>query len=116
MQSESNVRLFTTSMLVMTILIISYFFLQFSDILTFLAFIILVPVFVRFKYNGKVPVAFAVVMFILSAITLSISANPTTTGINAANVFAIYAFWLLVVGIICLALEYRRERRINGQQ
>lgn len=86
---------------------ISYFFLQFSDLLTFIAFIILAPIFVYYESNGKIPVAFAVLMLIIAGIVLSIPPND----LAAANVFAIYAFWLLIVGIICLTVEYIRERR-----
>lgn len=102
--------------LVLLIIVISYAFLQFSDLLTFIAFIILVPIFVNFKFNGKIPIGFAVIMFIIAAIVLIISANPTTTGITAANVFAIYAFWLTVSGIICLIFEYRENGKKNAKK
>lgn len=101
----------TSYAIVLIITVAAYFFLQFSDFLTFVAFIILAPIFVYLGFDGKVPVVFSVIMFVMAAITLSTSANPTSIGIAAANVFAIYAFWLLVVGIICLIIEHRRERR-----
>lgn len=92
-------------LLVTVILVITYFLLQFSDILTFVAFIVLVPIFLYYRFNGKIPVVFALIMFIIAGVVLSIPPNDLT----AANVFAIYAFWLLVVGIICLTVQYIRE-------
>lgn len=86
--------------------LIAYFFFYSSDILTFLSFIVLVPIFLYFKYDSRIPIGFAILMLLLAGIVLSITQN-----LNFANLFAIYAYWLLVVGIVCLTINYVRERK-----
>jgi hypothetical protein len=49
---------------------------------------------------------FAIIMFLIAGIILSIPPNDITV----TNLFAVYAFWLLLVGMVCLAIEYKRER------
>jgi hypothetical protein len=73
---------------------------------TFLSFIILIPIFIYFKWDGRIPVGYALLMLILSAIILAFYKNEAL-----ANQVAIYAYWLLVVGVICLTIEYLREQR-----
>jgi len=72
-----------------------------QDLPTFLSFILLIPIFVYFKFDGRIPVGYALLMLIFAAITLAFTTNEFL-----ANQLAIYAYWLLVVGVVCLTIEY----------
>jgi TM2 domain-containing membrane protein YozV len=45
-------------------------------------------------------------MLIITAFVLGLYKNEIV-----ANLLAIYAYWLLVVGVICLMIEYVREKK-----
>ena len=89
--------------LVTTSIIVSYF--QSNDLIIFLSYIILIPIFAILKFDGRIPIAYAILMLIIAAILLAYGNE------DLANQAAIYAYWLLVVGVICLTIEYLREQR-----
>ena len=92
--------------LVLISILISNFIFQTEDLPTLLSFLILIPIFVFFRYDGRIPIGYALLMLALSALTLAFNKNE-----SIANQFAIYAYWLLVVGTTCLLIEYLREQR-----
>jgi hypothetical protein len=87
------------------VVIIYAFFLS-SDLLTFVVFFVLMLTMIYYRLNAKIPIVYAIVLFLFAGIALSYTQNPTF-----ANVFAIYAFWLIVIGVICLIIQYHREGR-----
>lgn len=84
---------------------LAHFVFKGQDLPTFLSFIALVPIFALFKFDGRIPVGYAILMLILAAIALGIYNNE-----NLANQLSIYAYWMLVVGVLCLLIEYIREK------
>jgi phage FluMu protein Com len=92
--------------LVVIVILASHFVFQTEDFATFLSFLILIPIFVFFQFDGRIPIGYALLMLALSALTLAFNKNE-----SIANQFAIYAYWLLVVGTTCLLIEYLREQR-----
>lgn len=92
--------------LVVIVILVSHFVFQTEDFATFLSFLILIPIFVFFQFDGRIPIGYALLMLALSALTLAFNKNE-----SIANQFAIYAYWLLVVGTTCLLIEYLREQR-----
>ncbi len=91
--------------LVLISIILSHFIFHGEDLKTFLSFILLIPIFSFFKFDGRIPVGYALLMLILAAIVLAFYNNE-----NLANQLAIYAYWLLVVGVVCLTIEFIREK------
>ena len=91
-------------LLVTASILISHFLLRENDLLTFLCFAVLIPIFVYLGFDGRIPVGYALLMLVVSAITLALYRNEAL-----ANQFAIYAYWLLVVGVVCLTIEQARE-------
>jgi len=65
----------------------------------------LIPIFSILKFDGRIPIGYAILLLITAAALLS------TGNENLANQVAIYAYWLLVVGVACLTIEYIREER-----
>jgi len=94
--------------LVVIVILVSHFVFQTEDFAIFLSFLILIPIFVFFQFDGRIPIGYALLMLALSALTLAFNKNE-----SIANQFAIYAYWLLVVGITCLLIEYLREQRTS---
>jgi len=90
-------------LIVTTAIITSYY--QNDDLLIFLSYIILVPIFAILKFDGRIPIGYAILLLIVAAIILA------TGNEDLANQLAIYTYWLLVVGVICLTIEYIREER-----
>ena len=84
--------------------IVSYFLLQQkNEIITLLIFVILIPNFVTLRFDGRIPLVYAILLlFIVGVLTfMKYSANP----------LVIISYWLLIVGISCLVIELIREKR-----
>ena len=97
--------------LVLISIVLSHFVFEGEDLKTFFSFIVLIPIFAIFKFDGRIPVGYALLMLILAAIVLAFYKNE-----NLANQLSIYAYWLLVVGVICLTIEYIREQRSSKRK
>ncbi len=93
-------------LLVLISIILSHFIFKGEDLKTFLSFLLLIPIYVYLKWDGRIPVGYALLMLITAAIVLAFMKNEAL-----ANQLAIYAYWLLVVGVICLTIEYLREQK-----
>ncbi|HEC89102.1 MAG TPA: hypothetical protein ENI44_00775 [Thermoplasmatales archaeon] len=94
-------------LIVTTAIITSYY--QNDDLLIFLSYIILIPIFTILKFDGRIPIGYAILLLIIAAVILA------TGNEDLANQLAIYTYWLLVVGVICLTIEYIREERKNSR-
>lgn len=92
--------------LVTASILISHFLFQEDDLKIFISFIVLIPIFAYFKFDNRIPVGYAILLLILAAIVLAFRNNE-----NLANQLAVYAYWLLVVGVIGMLIEYIRENR-----
>ena len=60
---------------------------------------------VFFRFDSRIPIFYSLLMLALSALTLVFNKNE-----SFANQFAIYAYWLVVVGIICILIEFLIEQ------
>lgn len=105
----SDLKRDTPYILIGIVITISYL-LQTQDLVTFLMFISLIPIFAYFKFDGRIPVAYAIIMLVLTVIVLAIYNND-----DLANRLAIYAYYLLIVGVSCLFIEYVRERKLDNK-
>ncbi len=86
--------------------LISAHFVFTSDLGIFLSIVILIPIYVVFKFDGRILAGTAIILLIIAAIILAIYNNE-----DAANLAAIYAYWFLVDGVVCEIIEYVREER-----
>jgi len=91
--------------LVLIFILVSHLIFKGEVLKTFLLFIFLIPTFTIFKFDGRIPVVYALLLLILTAIVLAVYGNE-----YLANQLSIYAYWLLVVGVICLTIEDIREQ------
>jgi hypothetical protein len=91
--------------LIILMLLLSNFLFSSSTLITFALFMVLVPIFAFFDFSDRLPIYYSIVMFVLAAIVLPLS---KTNGL--ANQWSIYAYWLIVAGVLCMTINYFRER------
>lgn len=96
-------------LLVILSILISYFIFQTINLAILLSFIILIPFFVFFKFDVRIPIIYALLMLMLSSGLIFFNKNE-----SFANQFAIYAYWLLIVGIICTLIEFLKQLRTSN--
>ena len=94
------------SISVVIVILVSHFMFYNDDLLTLVSFIVLILIFAFFQFDARILIGYALLMLGLTAIALGFINNE-----NFANQLAIYAYWLLVVGVTCLLIEYLREQR-----
>jgi hypothetical protein len=91
--------------LVATTIFISYFFVQKNEIITFMVFIILVPIFAVFKFDGRISLGYAVLLLILVGILVFMKEQ------DFVDQLVVSSYWLLVVGILCSLIALYREKK-----
>lgn len=85
--------------------IIACIFVQKSEIITFLVFVALIPIFSIFKFDGRIPVGYAVILLIFTGILTFIKQE------GFVDQLVIISYWLLVVGISSLLISWFREKK-----
>jgi len=78
------------------------------DEFAFFLLLLYIPFSLKLKLDERYPVAFAIFLLILSAITLAQGFE------ERANRIAIYAYYFLVIGVILMLAEYLREPKNNS--
>ena len=96
------------SILVTVSILLSHFIFPQNELKIFISFIVLIPIFAYFKFDNRIPVGYAILLLVLAAIVLAFHKNE-----NLANQLAVYAYWLLVVGIIGMIIECIKEKTYN---
>ncbi len=86
--------------------LLPHFIYPHDDLKIFLTFIALIPLFACLKLDSRIPAGYAILMLTLAAIILAFRNNEVV-----ANQLAIYAYWLLVVSVTLMLIEYVRESR-----
>jgi len=74
-----------------------------SGIIVIIAFIAAIILFVYKKYDGRIPVALAIALLVIAAMTLSLQSEAT------ANQFATESYYFFVIGVLILFINYLRE-------
>jgi drug/metabolite transporter (DMT)-like permease len=68
-------------------------------------FVILIPVFVIFKFDSRISLGCAILLLIFAAVLTVIKEE------NFTDMLVIYSYWLLVVGTCCYLIELFREKK-----
>jgi hypothetical protein len=96
-------------MLIAASIFISYFLVRKNELITFFIFVILIPIFAIFRYDARIPLGYAILLLILTAILEFIKQQ------GLADQLAIFAYWLLVVGTACSLIElFRKKNQSSG--
>jgi hypothetical protein len=77
----------------------AYFILRGSQIATLLGFVALLIIFLYFKFDSKILFGYGAVLLVVAGIALAYTGN-----LKSANQFAVYSYWLLGIGILCLII------------
>jgi hypothetical protein len=90
-----------TSFIVFFGFITDYFFSQ-NDLLLFFVFVSLVPIFAVLKLDGRIPICYAIVLFVFAALTE-----------DYKNSLSVFSYWLLVDGVSCMLIDLFRKKSDN---
>ena len=72
-----------------------------GELITPLLILAIIPVFLYFKFDGRIPIGYTAPFLTFSIIALIFYKNE-----SYANYLANYAYWLIVAGTVCLLIEY----------
>jgi len=84
-------------------IIISYFFAQ-DQLKTFLIFVMLIPIFTIYKFDGRILIGYAISLLILVAVLM------IRKEVNYSEQIATFSYWLLIDGICCIFIESLRKK------
>ena len=82
------------------------YYLPWGDYVRISIFAILIFVFCKFKFDGRVFIGFAISLLLITGYLTYLRAD-------SIDKVAVTAFWFLVAGIICLLIEYIQNKRYD---
>jgi hypothetical protein len=71
-----------------------------SDMIVFLIFLCLIPIYAVWKFDGGIPIGYALLL-------LAIAAGKQSLGYPLAS----FSYWLLLVGVCCLLIDFVRNKK-----
>lgn len=101
---KSIIQLSISSILILISINLSHFLFIDNELLIFLSFLFLIPLFSYFNFDEKIIILFAILILILSVISLSFYKDKIL-----ANHLIIYVYWLLVVGVLCQLIRFLKR-------
>ena len=84
-----------------SVLFLAHFLFHQNEVLILGAFLVLLPLFFLLSYDGRSLFLFALMMLIMTIISLSFYNDEVL-----AQQLIIYVYWLLVVGVLCQLINY----------
>jgi len=69
----------------------------------FFMFVVLIPIFTIYRFDGRILVAYGISLLILVAVLTVMNEG------NFADQLVIFSYWLLVGGTSCLAIDFFRK-------
>jgi hypothetical protein len=87
--------------------IIISIFIHGNEIATFLVFLMLIPVFAIFRFDGRIPLGYAIFLLIIAGILTFIKQG------DLVDRLVIFSYWLLTVGISILLIDWFRGKSVN---
>lgn len=97
---DTTARYFGPHLLILTSVIISHLIFPGYQLIFFVIYALLMPLFIFLRFNGIIPIAYALIIFASQAI---VGFYKTESFINQLLIY-----WLLVVGILSQAIELLR--------
>jgi hypothetical protein len=87
--------------------IIISIFIHGNEIATFLVFLMLIPVFAIFRFDGRIPLGYAIFLLIIAGILTFIKQG------DLVDQLVIFSYWLLTVGISILLIDWFRGKSVK---
>jgi hypothetical protein len=86
------------------------FFLSQDELRTFLIVAVLSPIFIYYKYDGRIIIGYAVFLLAVTGVLTLLNEE------DYAERLAVLGYWLLVVGTSCLLIElYRKNPKSSNR-
>lgn len=106
--SQGRIRDFRSVLISIPAVIIAYYF-TWQDYIILLNFAILVFVFCKYKFDGRVLIGFAISLLLITGSLTYLKAEDSIQQV------AVMSYSFLVAGIICLLIEFFRKKKNNIQ-
>jgi hypothetical protein len=79
-----------------------------DDLITLLIFTVLLFAFVIFKFDSRIPIVYAIILLVVSAVLTSLNVDDYVKSLT------LISYWLLVVGIIAVLVDlYRKTKPVQ---
>jgi len=101
---QSYIKLIFALFLISILILFSIISFQTTDIFFLVISIILIPLFFLLKVDWRIPLVFALLLFVLSAIGLAFYKDTLF-----ANQLTNNGYWLIVVGVLCYIVNSLRK-------
>jgi hypothetical protein len=102
-QFKESSRLWIPSIIIFAIILLSYIVPRDED-KGLVFYLVLVPVFVIYRYDSRIIIAYGLLLMMLAALLASVNTN------FPANQLVVSSYWLLLVGVCCVFIELLRTR------
>jgi phage FluMu protein Com len=86
--------------LIFLIILLSFFLFD-SNLLSLLSVLILIFIFIYYKFDCRIPIFFVMFLIIIAAFSINFFENEII-----ADKFLLYSYWLIGVSIICTLKKY----------
>jgi len=87
----------------LAVVLIAYTVLH-EDLQILIIFIILTLVFSICKFDSRIPIGYAILLFIIQAVLTAQGEDVSV------ELLAVLSYWLLVVGIVCMIIDLCRKK------
>jgi hypothetical protein len=88
----------------LAVILLAYFMPQ-DDLITLLIFTVLLLAFCICKFDSRIPIIYAIILLVINGVLTSQKAD------DSAERLALVSYWLLVVGIIAVLIDFYRNTK-----
>ena len=88
----------------LAVLLLAYIMPQ-DDLITLLIFAVLLLAFSICKFDSRIPIIYAIILLVIAGVLTSQKAD------DSAEKLALISYWLLVVGIIAVLIDFYRKTK-----
>jgi hypothetical protein len=80
--------------------------LPLPDFIMLMIFALLILVFSIYRFDPRIIIGYTIKLFVIEAVLTA------RNEVAAVKLLAVISYWLLVVGIICILIDLRRNKRL----
>jgi hypothetical protein len=89
----------------LAVILLAYIMPQ-DDLITLLIFTVLLLTFSICKFDSRIPIIYAIILLLIAAVLTSQKAD------DSVKRLALISYWLLVVGIIAVLIDFYRKTKV----
>ena len=105
------------ALLLTTGIVLIQYFLPRDELRTIIIYLILVPIFVIYKLDGRIPILYSILLLVFSAIIygyyfpVDYYRYVEFVRIYEADSLVVTSYYLLLIGISCMVVEFIRKSK-----